>query len=130
MTQSEKVVSEFCGAWKRGDLDAIAAAFTDDAVYHNVPVAPARGKPAIVELIKGFLAMFGPVDLEIQRSAMGADIVFTERVDRFKVKTHEFALPVCGVFELKHDRIKAWRDYFDLESFNGEMRKAGLPPLT
>ena len=46
-TDAEKVVNEFCNAWPRKNIDELLGFFSDDAVYHNIPMEPARGKAAI-----------------------------------------------------------------------------------
>ena len=43
-TDAEKIVTDFCNAWPRKNVDELLAFFTDDAVYHNIPVEPAKGK--------------------------------------------------------------------------------------
>jgi limonene-1,2-epoxide hydrolase len=40
-----------------------------------------------------------------------------ERVDHITVGEKQIDLPCCGVFELRHGRIAAWRDYFDMETY-------------
>jgi limonene-1,2-epoxide hydrolase len=127
MTQDEQLVRKFCAAWVNGSVDELMPFFADDAVYHNIPLAPVRGTNAIRDLITGFFYQLGPIRFEIIHCAAGNGKVFTERVDTFKVRGHQFGLPVCGIFELEDSRIKSWRDYFDLGTFNKEIIKAGLP---
>ena len=43
-TDAEKIVTEFCNAWPRKNVDELLAFFTDDAVYHNIPRNPPRAK--------------------------------------------------------------------------------------
>ena len=43
-----EVVRRFCAAWSENVAAAeLAAFFTDDAVYHNIPLAPVTGREAI-----------------------------------------------------------------------------------
>ena len=43
-----EVVRRFCAAWSDNVGAAeLAAFFTDDAVYHNIPLAPVTGREAI-----------------------------------------------------------------------------------
>ena len=42
-TDPSKVVDRFCEAWSRMDPDELAAYFTEDGVYHNMPGPPVRG---------------------------------------------------------------------------------------
>lgn len=113
------IVSAFCDAWTRGDADAIMDAFTDDAVYHNIPMAPIHGRAAIDEFIRPFLAG-GSIAFETLHQAVDGDVVLNERVDTVTQPGKEtIALPVMGVFELRDGKIAGWRDYFDLQMFRG-----------
>src|SRR3989442_15179674 len=51
-----EVVRRFCAAWN-ADVGAaeLAAFFTDDAVYHNIPLAPVTGRKAISNNFASFI---------------------------------------------------------------------------
>ena len=112
-----EVVRRFCAAWADGDLDAIVGAFTDDAVYHNIPLDPVTGPEAIRTFIEGFIGGVDAVEFQIRNIVGSGDVVLTERVDVFVAPGKRIELPVMGTFELRDGRIAAWRDYFDLQSF-------------
>jgi limonene-1,2-epoxide hydrolase len=112
-----EVVRRFCAAWAEGDLDAIVDAFTEDAVYHNMPLDPVVGPEAIRAFIEGFLGGIESVEFRVRNIAAERDTVLTERVDVFQAPGRRIELPVMGTFELRDGRIAAWRDYFDLQSF-------------
>jgi hypothetical protein len=59
-----EVVRRFCAAWSE-DIGAeeLAAFFTDDAVYHNIPLAPVSGREAIANTIASFIRP-GPPGIE------------------------------------------------------------------
>lgn len=119
----ETVVGEFCNAWARLDLAAIMGFFTDDAVYHNIPMKPAAGKDAIRKMIEGLLKGVKSIEFKILHSAAHGNVVMNERVDSFAANGKRIAIPVMGVFELDgHGKIKAWRDYFDLEMYLKQTR--------
>ena len=119
----ETVVGEFCNAWARLDLAAIMGFFTDDAVYHNIPMKPAAGKDAIRKTIEGLLKGVKSIEFKILHSAAHGNVVMNERVDSFEAGGKHISLPVMGVFELDgHGKIKAWRDYFDLEMYLKQTR--------
>ena len=112
-----EVVRRFCAAWADGDLHAIVGAFTDDAVYHNMPMDPVVGPDAIRSFIEGFLGGIDSVEFRVLHVAAAGAVVLTERVDVFTAPDRRIELPVMGTFELRDGRIAAWRDYFDLQSF-------------
>ena len=100
-------------------MEELCAFFTPDAVYHNIPMAPAEG----IDAIRGSLEMFVPVspyvEFELVNLASNGTVVFTERIDRMEFGGKAVELPVTGVFEVEAGRIKAWRDYFDMQMFFG-----------
>jgi len=122
MDSNEKIVRDFLASWPAKNIDKIVSYFTDDAVYHNIPVPPVKGKKAIREVFEGFLGAFS-IELIVVNAAASGNHVFTERIDRFWMNGKTFDLPVNGVFELRDGKIAAFRDYFDLASFE---RPSGL----
>ena len=55
------VVRRFCAAWSANmATPELAAFFTDDAVYHNIPLAPIIGREAIANNIATFLRPGAP----------------------------------------------------------------------
>jgi limonene-1,2-epoxide hydrolase len=121
-----EVVRRFCAAWSEDmGADALAAFFTDDAVYHNIPLAPVRGREAIANNFATFIRPGPPgvegLDLRIINIAADGPVVMTERVDVFKLPSKSFELPVMGTFEVRDGKIKAWRDYFDTNQFTSLM---------
>lgn len=118
---ADKVVRDFCAAWGRSDLEAIIDSFTEDAVYHNIPMQPCKGKDEIREFIAGmFNGMVSSIEFEIRIQIVDDLKVMNERVDTLVMGERTIALPVCGVFELTADgKIHAWRDYFDAAQFAG-----------
>jgi len=114
---NEDVVRGFCDAWSRRDAEELLAYFSDDAVYHNIPMAPVEGKAAIREVFGMFLPPSERIEFEMRNIAAAGDVVFTERVDRFVLAGRNVELPVAGVFELKNGLITAWRDYFDFATW-------------
>lgn len=121
-TEAEKIVTDFCNAWPRKNIEELLAFFTDDAVYHNIPVEPARGKAAIRAVINSFLPAAKSIEFKVLKSAGAGNFVMNERVDVFDLgggKT--ISLPVAGVFEVNGGKISAWRDYFDMQMYTKQM---------
>ena len=125
MSQMEspiEVVRRFCAGWSDNIATAeLAAFFTDDAVYHNIPLAPITGRDAIANTIATFIRPGAPsiesIEFRVINIAASGPVVMTERVDVFKLPQKSFELPVMGIFEVTDGKISAWRDYFDMNQF-------------
>ena len=121
-----ELVRRFCAAWS-DDVGAaeLAAFFTDDAVYHNIPLAPVIGRKAIATNIASFIRPGAPgiesLHHRVINIAANGPVVMTERVDVFKLPGKSFELQVMGTFEVRDGRISAWRDYFDMNQFTSRM---------
>jgi limonene-1,2-epoxide hydrolase len=121
MLDPEALVREFCAAWSRRDIDALLGYFTDDAVYHNMPMAPVSGKNSIREVLNMFVPGADAIEFEMLRVAARGSVVFAERVDRFRMGGKQVEVPVVGVFEIRNGRIAAWRDYFDFATWQRQV---------
>ena len=115
------VVTRFCAAWSRLDIDEIIGYFGEDAVYHNIPVDPVVGRENIRAVIVGFTTGWEQVEFEVRHAVAQGDVVLTERVDRFISPERTVSLPVMGTFEMDGGLIKEWRDYFDLNQFMSQL---------
>jgi limonene-1,2-epoxide hydrolase len=119
--ENEKLVTEFCQSWSRKKVDEILSYLTDDCFYHNIPMEPCVGQAAIRKFIEPFMKEADTVQFEIKHTTSAGNVVMNERVDRFVMGTKKLELPVAGVFEVRNGKISAWRDYFDLTTFNKQM---------
>ena len=117
MSDSERVVREFIEAWSRLDPAELAGFFAEDGVYHNMPMAPVAGRGNVENLIRGFTSSWTATNWEIRSILSSGELVMVERVDRTRVGDRSVDLPCTGVFELEAGRIKVWRDYFDLATY-------------
>src|SRR4029077_1923799 len=126
MERPIEVVRRFCAAWSnnRGAAE-LAAFFTDDAVYHNIPLAPLTGREAIANTIASFIRPGAPgieaIEFRVINIAANGPVVMTERVDVFRLPGKSFELQVMGTFEVRGGKINAWRDYFDQNQFTSRM---------
>ncbi|GAA2783077.1 nuclear transport factor 2 family protein [Mycolicibacterium pallens] len=91
------------GSWEDRDLDVICEAFADDAVYHNVPVAPITGIAGIRAIFRAFLDAFAEAKLDIVTLAAEPGLVLVERSDYFTMNDGR--------------KIVRFSDYFDLADF-------------
>ncbi|HEX7096105.1 MAG TPA: limonene-1,2-epoxide hydrolase family protein [Acidimicrobiales bacterium] len=118
-TDPSTLVATFCEAWSRMDPDELADFFTDDGVYHNIPLEPFEGKENIRQGLAGMKALISSIRFEVHRQIAQGDVVMNERTDHIVMGDRTVALPVVGVFEVSGDKIRAWRDYFDMAQFSG-----------
>lgn len=116
-----EIVTRLCDEIAAGDADKAAAFFSDDAVYHNIPLDPVVGRDAIRSTIAMFLGMAEKVWFDTLHAIADGPIVMTERVDHFVQGEKDIALPVMGTFEVHDGAITAWRDYFDMNQFTSQM---------
>ena len=115
MSDPVAVVETLVAAFNRRDTSAIADLLADDIVCAGIPLDPAHGRAATMDMLAPFLAAEA-VDWRILAIAANGQTVFTERDDRFLFAGQDWtSVRAAGVFEIDSDgRIAAWRDYFDL----------------
>jgi len=116
--KAERIVRDMCDAvcatFGRPNANGLRPFFTDDVVYHNIPLDPAVGIDAAIALLEGFLGMFNSFAIDTRHLAVRDNVVLTERVDTLTAGDTVVALPVMGAFEVRDGKISAWRDYFDM----------------
>jgi limonene-1,2-epoxide hydrolase len=113
----EDLVRCFCEAWSRRDVRELLSFFAQDAVYHNIPIAPAVGHGEIENMLNLFVPSSSEIVFEIVHIASKDGVVLTERIDKFQMGERRVELPVMGTFEVRDGKIAAWRDYFDLQTW-------------
>jgi limonene-1,2-epoxide hydrolase len=123
MDQRIEVVRGFCDAWTGGTAAGLAGWFTEDGLYHNVPLEPVVGRPAIEQEIGRFLAIM-TIDIRVLHAAADDTVVLTERVDDFTIKGRRLELPVMGSCEVRGDKIAVWRDYYDAAAVRAFLAEA------
>jgi limonene-1,2-epoxide hydrolase len=110
---NDAMIREFLTAWERRDTEHIVDCFTDDGIYHSIPLTPIAGRAAIREFVSKFVDV--PPGRLVVRNQIATDtIVMNERTDHITLNGRPVTLPICGIFEIEGGRIKAWREYFDL----------------
>ena len=69
MPSAEQVVRDFCAAASTRDPEVLRAFFSDDVVYHNIPMAPAEGIEATMAVIGMFLGMCDALEFQVHHLA-------------------------------------------------------------
>lgn len=110
------LVREWVEAFNRGDADALANLYAEDAVNHQVAEAPVHGRAAIREMLaSGFAAA---------RMVCIVEQVFEDGEWAILEWRDPLGLRGCGFFHVVAGRIVFQRGYWDKLTF---LRQHGLP---
>jgi limonene-1,2-epoxide hydrolase len=120
---ADTTVRNFVKEWDTPAPDAarLATYFTEDAVYHNIPMDPIKGREAIQKALGGMSGAMQSAGWEIKHQVANGNVVMNERVDKFTMGGKALSIPVVGVFVLRDGKIAEWRDYFDMAMFQKQM---------
>ena len=115
-TAPRELVRAWVEAFNRGDADALAAFYAEDAVNHQVAEAPVAGRAAIREM---FAAGFAAAEMHclVENLFEDGEWAILEWRD-------PLGLRGCGFFHVVGGRIVFQRGYWDKLSF---LRRQGLP---
>jgi limonene-1,2-epoxide hydrolase len=110
------LVQEWVEAFNRGDSDALAAFYAEDAINHQVAESPIQGRAAIREMfVQGFAS--ATMHCVVENLFEDGDWAILEWRD-------PTGLRGCGFFHVVADRIAFQRGYWDKLTF---LRLQGLP---
>jgi ketosteroid isomerase-like protein len=114
--EPREVVSTWVDAFNRGDADALAGLYAEDAVNHQVPETPVTGRAAIRRM---FAAEFDRAEMVciVENLFQDGEWAILEWRD-------PGGLRGCGFFHVRHGKIVFQRGYWDKLSF---LRQHGLP---
>lgn len=143
MPDLEKLAMDFFDSFATKDLDKIASFLADDVSVLNLATPPEQNKTAWVESMKPFLGACEEIAFDVPYIAAKGNVVFSERVDKFKMGPKWVAIPVAvgyrfgkgslrrllrewafeqGVMEYdSNGKITKWREYWDLASFQKQV---------
>ncbi len=117
MQTNTEVVRQFINDWSRLDAARLADYFTEDGIYHNMPIEPVQGRENIEQFIAGFMQGWTETHWKIVNLVEQNGVVYCERLDCTKTQSGNVDLPCVGIFHLKAGKISLWRDYFDMGSY-------------
>ena len=107
------VVKAFLAAMAVLDYDSALRFVAEDCEYHNMPMAKLHGHAGIRGMLEPFFAPTLENEFIVLRAAVDGPVVFTERLDRHRLKDKWVELPVTGVWEVHDGLITLWREYFN-----------------
>ena len=119
-----QTVEAFLDTWHKMDWAAMMDLMADDIFYHNIPMEPLIGKPA-VHAFFGSMPPINAMQAVTHFIAANGNVVLTERTDKFDFAGTWVEIRVMGTFEIENGKIQRWRDYFDMAEFQSQMDKLG-----
>lgn len=122
MTPRE-LIQAFHAAFVGRDADALAALYADDAVSHQAPDAPLRGRDAIRESFVRFFAAFPGERTEVVNIIVDGEWMAWEWLGGPPGDAPPTMMG-CGFFQVKNGKIRIQRGYWDQLTF---LRVHGLP---
>ena len=109
---NEKVVNDFCAAWKTRDAAKIGSFLAKDAVYRMIETSPpTKGRDAIMAALKDFLGKAKSARFEVLRSTVMGNTVLNDRIDYFELEDSKLKFHISGFFWVVDGKIKEWQDY-------------------
>jgi ketosteroid isomerase-like protein len=112
----KEIVAAWVEAFNRGDADAMARLYTENAINHQVVRDPVSGRPAIREMFARDFAAAKMVCI-VENIFEDGDWAILEWRD-------PLGLRGCGFFRTENGRIAFQRHYWDRLSF---LKLHGLP---
>ena len=103
------IVKNWVDAFNRGDADAVAAFYSEDAINHQVAEKPVEGKAAIRNM---FAHEFAQANMMCV-----IENIFEEGEWAILEWKDPVGLRGCGFFQVQNDRIIFQRGYWDKLSF-------------
>ncbi len=103
MSNHIDMIHEFYKALDRLDLDAVTAFFTEDGIYHDLPVPtdPTIGHEGIRKKLGIIADALDRLEIQLASVIEDGDTVMSERVEIWHFPTGERpSLPVMSTFEI------------------------------
>lgn len=114
-------IRAYYAAWIRDDLDAVFRLCTDDLIAVNVPLGPLHGAAATREFLNKFARGMTNKRYDVCALLEQGDTVMVEGVESYDKKGKRVSLPYMTVFYFKSEKIREWRDYFDLQTIQRQL---------
>jgi len=106
-----------------GDIDAILAHFSTDAVLHSHAWRdPAIGRQAIRDELDRQAALYTDLSIEIRHIASTDGAVLTERLDSFYVGNKAVTIHIMSTMEMDEELlITSFRNHFDSSEIQAQL---------
>lgn len=120
------VVEQLWSTLYTKDWEKLASLLAPDAHYEDVPT-PDPGADGPENIVKRLRIGLDPIERfehHFHRLVAEGDVVVLEHTEVWHFETGEVARnPFVTVHEVENDRIKLWRDYWDLNTLMSQVPK-------
>jgi steroid delta-isomerase-like uncharacterized protein len=134
-TQADHLIQEWAAGWATRDLERVAAVFTDDCIYEDVPMGVVNhGKDEFRDFGNAFLAAVPDFEVKLTShlaaGGWGAaewEMSGTHSGDlpNMPASGRTFSIRGASVFEVAGERLRRCSDYWDAASW---LRQLGFMP--
>jgi limonene-1,2-epoxide hydrolase len=121
------LLAAWAAAWAAGDPEQVAAFYTEDAVYTEVPTAiVSEGREEIRDFVANNYTAFPSIQV-IPHAGFQAEewAVLEADFAGTSAQGASFSVPFAAVFALEGDKIVRETDYFDLGSLMSQLEAGG-----
>ena len=121
--EPKTVIRTFLDAVESRDAFAVAACFSPNATYQNVPHTAYSGRDEIEQLFAPILSASEQVKWDVLSMAIDGMRVHLERVDRFWISGKEYSVECHGVItvDATDGLIVSFLDYLDLGEWRAKL---------
>ena len=128
------LLQQWVAAWNAHDAQAIAALYTPDAVYEDVPSNTASTNGDVAGFLRPFFAVVADVQLTPQHGVATADWAVLEYdfaatnngfIPGAAAQGKSFSVRIATIFALRGDQIQRSSDYYDVATI---LTQLGMMP--
>lgn len=117
-------------AWNAMDWEASFQLFAEDGVLHSMMIEPIVGRDAVRRRILALVEGLEWIELRVNAMGVIDGRVFFERLDVFRYKGRDCAVPVVGIMDIDGGKVRLWREYYDRGDLLRQMGLAAFEPGT
>jgi steroid delta-isomerase-like uncharacterized protein len=133
------LLQQWVAAWNAHDAQAIAALYTPDAVYEDVPSNTASTNGDVAGFLGPFFAVVADVQLTPQHGVATADWAVLEYdfaatnngfIPGAAAQGKSFSVRIATIFALRGDKIQRSSDYYDAATILAQLGMMPGPAAT
>ena len=124
------LVKNFLAAIHINNKEDLLSFFDDQSVFTNIPMGTVTGREGVWEILGPLHEKADSVEYILHNiSESDSGVVLTERTDRYIIDGKVADFPVMGAFVVEGDKIREWRDYFDLAQCLEQLPEGAASPI-